>query len=128
MSCKKLLTCLLALSVLLAPMTSNASALIEKLLPVTHSATHDVSCHDAAVALPMAAEQEVAAIGERLSSTSPVSPVTISHTCCITMVGFAADASVVPAIRATEARVPAVTILPVLANPESIYRPPRFNA
>jgi len=124
-SCKKLLTWLLALSVLLAPMTSSASALIEKLLPVTHNATHDLSCHDAAVALPMVAEQETTAVSE---PASPVSPVSISHACCITMVGFVADANVVPAIPAAEVRVPAVRVLPVVANPEEIYRPPRFNA
>ena len=125
MSCKKLLACLLALSVMLAPMTSSASAFIEKLLPVTHAATHDVSCHDAALALPKVAEQEVTVISE---PASPVSPVSISHACCITMVGFVADANVVPAIPAAEVRVPAVRVLPVVANPEEIYRPPRFNA
>ena len=110
---------------MLAPMTSSASALIEKLLPVTHTATHDLSCHDAAVALPMIAEQEATAESE---PASPLSPVSISHACCITMVGFVADAKAVPVLRAAELRVPAVRVLPVVANPEGIYRPPRFNA
>lgn len=112
MRLKKLLTLLVAVCVLFAPVVSNASVSVD--LPVAHAQDHKTGGHSETVADCHASHD-----GFHHSDTK------VSHGCCFSLVGVLSDIRLIQAAQETAGLIPFNTSLSLASRIEGLYRPPR---
>ena len=112
MSVKKLLTLLVALCVLFAPVVSNAVVSVE--MPVAHTQDHTSDCHMLVVADCHASHD-----------TAHHSGVKVSHGCCFSFVGIVPDMNLLQAAQSSKELIPFSSSLSLSSRIEGLYRPPR---
>ena len=115
MSLKKLLTILVALCVMFAPVVSNAVTSVD--VPVVHVQDHKVDCHTVVVADCHATHD-----GAHHSDTK------VSHGCCFSFVGMLPDTNLLQSAQGSEGLIPFNPSLSLSARIEGLYRPPRQHS
>ena len=112
MSFKKILTLLLALCVLFAPVVSNAVVSMD--IPVAHTLDHKADCHTVAPDDCHASHDNAHHSGAK-----------VSHGCCFSFVGIVPDMNLIQAAQSSEGLIPFNPSLSLSSRIEGLYRPPR---
>lgn len=112
MSVKKLVTLLVALCVLFAPVVSNAVVSVE--MPVVHTQDHKSDCHTLVVSDCHASHDNAHHSGAKGS-----------HGCCFSFVGIVPDMGLIQAAQSSKELIPFSPSLSLSSRIEGLYRPPR---
>ena len=115
MKLRKLLSILVALCVLFAPVVSNASVSVD--VPVAHTQDHKADCHTVTDCHTSQSHD-----GMHHSSSK------VSHSCCAAFVGIVSDSNQVHVAQATDGLIPFNPSLSLISRIEGLYRPPRQNS
>lgn len=115
MSFKKLLTLLVAFSVLFAPVVSNAAVFVD--IPVAQTQDHKADCHTVAPDDCHASHDNAHHSGSK-----------VSHGCCFSFVGIVPDMNMIHAAQGSEGFIPFNPSLSLSARIEGLYRPPRQHS
>lgn len=109
MTLRKLLTLLVAVCVLFAPVVSNAAVPAD--VAVTHTQDQTAACHTA--------DAQASHDGIHHSGSK------VSHSCCAAFVGIVPNATLVYAAQGTDGLIPFNPSLSLISRIEGLYRPPR---
>lgn len=112
MSFKKLLTLLVALCVLFAPVVSNAAVSVD--IPAAYTQDHKADCHTVAPDDCHASHDNAHHSGAK-----------VSHGCCFSFVGIVPDMNLIQAAQSSEGLIPFNPSLSLSSRIEGLYRPPR---
>ena len=112
---KQLLTLLVAMCVMFAPVVSNAGVSVD--VPVAHMQNHKTDCHTVVIADCQASHD-----GIHHSDTK------VSHGCCFSFVGMLPGTNLLQSAQGSEEVIPFNTSLSLAARIEGLYRPPRQHS
>jgi hypothetical protein len=115
MNLRKLLSILVALCVLFAPVVSNASVSVD--IPVVHTQDHKTDCHTAKDCHSSQSHDGMHHSGSK-----------VSHGCCVAFVGIVPDLNLLHAAQAADGLIPFNPSLSLISRIEGLYRPPRQNS
>ena len=109
---RKILTILVAMCVLFAPVVSNAAVSVD--LSVAHTQDHKVDCHTIAPDDCHASHDKAHHSGAK-----------VSHSCCFSFVGIVPDIAPIQATQSLKELIPFNPSLSLSSRIEGLYRPPR---
>jgi hypothetical protein len=112
MNLRKLLSILVALCVLFAPVVSNASVSVD--IPMAHTQDHKADCHTVKDCHTSQSHDEMHHSGSKAS-----------HSCCAAFVGIVPDSNLVHAAQASDGLISFNPSLSLISRIEGLYRPPR---
>jgi len=112
MSLRKLLTLLVTMCVLFAPVVSNAAVSVD--IPGAHTQDHKADCHTVAPD-----------DGHAPHDNAHHSGAKVSHGCCFNFVGIVPDMNMIQAAQSSEGLIPFNPSLSLSSRIEGLYRPPR---
>lgn len=112
MSLRKLLTLLVTVCVLFAPVVSSAAVSMD--IPVAHTQDHKADYHTVAPDDCHAAHDNAHHSGAK-----------VSHGCCFSFVGIVPDMNMIQAAQSSEGLIPFNPLLSLSSRIEGLYRPPR---
>lgn len=110
---KKLLTLLVALCVLFAPMVSNAAVYVD--IPVAHTQDNNFERHTVTSDDCHASHDNAHHSGAK-----------VSHGCCFSFVGIVPEIATIQATQSSKELIPFSPSLSLSSRIEGLYRPPRL--